>query len=55
MRFVAADAGLGVRHGADGLGALLVTSSLMLGVYDIVDSAAIGASATAVLVNVALA
>jgi EmrB/QacA subfamily drug resistance transporter len=55
MRFVAADAGLGVRHGADGLGALLVTSSLMLGVYAIVDSAAIGASATAVLVIVALA
>ncbi|HEU0167333.1 MAG TPA: MFS transporter, partial [Chloroflexota bacterium] len=49
LRFVSADKGLGVRHGADGYGALLVTASLMLGVYAIVDSAAIGGVATALL------
>ncbi|MBV8086730.1 MAG: MFS transporter [Chloroflexi bacterium] len=54
LRFVAKDAGLGLRHGADGFGALLVTASLMLGVYAIVDSAAIGGAGTAVLGLVAL-
>ena len=37
LRLLRADRGLGLRHGADLPGALLVTSGLMLGVYAIVD------------------
>ena len=36
LRMVPRDAGLGVAHGFDGLGAVLVTAALMLGVYAIV-------------------
>ena len=36
LRMVPRDAGLGVSHGFDGLGAVLVTAALMLGVYAIV-------------------
>jgi EmrB/QacA subfamily drug resistance transporter len=36
VRFVSRDAGLGLRQGADVLGATLVTGALMLGVYTIV-------------------
>src|SRR5204862_3488706 len=39
-RVLPSDAGLGMRQGADGLGALLITASLMLGVYTIVKPAA---------------
>jgi EmrB/QacA subfamily drug resistance transporter len=42
LRLVRADAGLGIGHGADVLGALLVTGSLMLGVYTIVEAAGYG-------------
>src|SRR6185312_6313626 len=40
IRLVPADRGLGFREGADVLGAALVTSALMLGVYTIVKPAA---------------
>ncbi|MEZ5155217.1 MAG: DHA2 family efflux MFS transporter permease subunit [Solirubrobacterales bacterium] len=40
MRLIARDRGPGFGHGADVLGALLITSSLMLGVYTIVEPAA---------------
>jgi MFS family permease len=40
MRLIARDEGLGLGQGADALGAVLVTSSLMLGVYTIVQPAA---------------
>src|SRR3954463_13656213 len=36
LRMVPRDVGLGLRHGFDALGAVLVTSALMLGVYAIV-------------------
>jgi EmrB/QacA subfamily drug resistance transporter len=59
-RLVPADAGLGLREGADARGAVLVTASLMLGVYTIVGAAdhgwtsartlALGAVAVALLV-----
>lgn len=41
-RLLQADTGLGLGEGADVLGALLVTTALMLGVYTIVDSANYG-------------
>jgi EmrB/QacA subfamily drug resistance transporter len=37
LRFVDRDAGLGLRHGADAFGAVLVTAALMLGVYTILE------------------
>src|ERR1700760_2310409 len=40
LRVLPSDAGLGMRQGADGLGALLITAALMLGVYTIVKPAA---------------
>lgn len=40
IRVLPSDAGLGMRQGADGLGALLITAALMLGVYTIVKPAA---------------
>jgi EmrB/QacA subfamily drug resistance transporter len=42
LRLVTADRGLGLAGGADVLGAVLVTSSLMLGVYTIVETADYG-------------
>src|ERR1700748_2043835 len=39
-RVLPSDAGLGMRQGADALGALLITAALMLGVYTIVKPAA---------------
>jgi EmrB/QacA subfamily drug resistance transporter len=47
-RLVAGDRGVGLRAGADALGALLVTGALMLGVFAIVtENAAVGAVAVA--------
>jgi EmrB/QacA subfamily drug resistance transporter len=40
VRLVQPDAGLGIKAGADGPGAVLVTAALMLGVYTIVEPAA---------------
>jgi EmrB/QacA subfamily drug resistance transporter len=56
-RLVGRDVGIGLRSGADVLGALLVTSSLMLGVYAIVEAAdeGWGSAQTLVLGAVALA
>lgn len=42
QRVLAADTGLGLRAGADAVGALLVTSGLMLGVYTIVETTRFG-------------
>jgi EmrB/QacA subfamily drug resistance transporter len=42
LRLIERDRGIGLRHGADVLGALLVTSSLMLLVYTIVEAADYG-------------
>jgi EmrB/QacA subfamily drug resistance transporter len=42
MRLLARESGLGLGHGADVLGALLVTGALMLGVYTIVEAADYG-------------
>jgi EmrB/QacA subfamily drug resistance transporter len=42
VRLVERDAGLGRRHGADALGAVLVTAALMLGVYTILEVASYG-------------
>ena len=42
IRLLEGDAGIGLRKGADVLGALLVTTALMLGVYTIVTSGAYG-------------
>jgi MFS family permease len=39
-QFIERDSGIGIRQGADVLGAVLITSSLMLGVYTIVEPAA---------------
>src|SRR5215211_4894637 len=39
LRLLAADRGVGLREGADVMGAILVTSALMLGVYTIVEAA----------------
>ncbi len=55
LRLVERDQGLGLARGADGLGAVLVTGALMLGVYTIVDSAKLGSTATTVLALVAVA
>src|SRR3989442_4642259 len=41
-RLLDADSGIGLREGADVVGAFLVTASLMLGVYTIVESATYG-------------
>src|SRR5438128_9528442 len=41
-RLLDADSGIGLREGADGVGAVLVTAALMLGVYTIVESATYG-------------
>jgi EmrB/QacA subfamily drug resistance transporter len=38
MRFIENDEGLGLKQGADVIGAILVTAALMLGVYTIVES-----------------
>jgi EmrB/QacA subfamily drug resistance transporter len=42
LRLLAPESGLGLGHGADVLGALLVTGALMLGVYTIVEAADYG-------------
>jgi EmrB/QacA subfamily drug resistance transporter len=42
LRLIAHEEGLGLRHGADVLGAVLVTGSLMLGVYTIVEAGSNG-------------
>jgi EmrB/QacA subfamily drug resistance transporter len=56
-RLVGKDQGIGLRRGADVVGALLVTSSLMLGVYAIVEAADAGwgAAQTLILGAVAIA
>src|SRR5438094_5784537 len=41
-RLLESDSGIGLREGADVVGAVLVTASLMLGVYTIVESASYG-------------
>src|SRR5947209_8519703 len=58
MRVLPAEGGLGLRQGADALGALLITAALMLGVYTIVKPAAEqgwGSGQTLVLGGVSLA
>jgi EmrB/QacA subfamily drug resistance transporter len=58
LRVLPADRGIGLRAGADGLGALLVTGALMLGVYTIVKPAAEdgwGAGTTLILGALAVA
>src|SRR5689334_1683522 len=50
-RMLANDRGLGVSRGADVLGALLVTGSLMLAVYTIVESSVYGFASTHTLVT----
>jgi EmrB/QacA subfamily drug resistance transporter len=47
-RWIARDAGLGLRSGADVPGAVLVTGALMLGVYTIVDARSLGLALLAV-------
>ena len=42
LRLITNDRGIGLGHGADVLGAVLVTVALMLGVYTIVDAADVG-------------
>ncbi len=42
MRFVSADRGIGLREGADVVGAVLVTGALMLGVYTLLEAANYG-------------
>jgi len=46
LRLLAADRGVGLREGADVMGAILVTSALMLGVYTIVEAANYGWGST---------
>jgi EmrB/QacA subfamily drug resistance transporter len=46
IRVIASDRGIGFREGADAVGALLVTASLMLGVYTIVEAATYGWAST---------
>ena len=53
-RLLEADPGLGLREGADVIGAILVTAALMLGVYTIVASSSFGLN-TLVLGGVAVA
>ncbi len=58
LRVLPADRGIGIRAGADAVGALLITGALMLGVYTIVKPAAEdgwGATTTLVLGAVAVA
>jgi EmrB/QacA subfamily drug resistance transporter len=58
LRLLDADRGIGIGRGADVLGAVLITSSLMLGVYTIVEPAATdgwGAAGTLTLGAVSLA
>ena len=50
LRLIEDDRGIGLRAGADALGAILVTSSLMLGVYTIVGAADHGWGSTRTLV-----
>ena len=50
LRLIEDDEGIGLREGADGLGAVLVTASLMLGVYTIVGAAEHGWGSTRTLV-----
>jgi EmrB/QacA subfamily drug resistance transporter len=50
VRVIAREKGIGFAHGADALGATLVTSALMLGVYTIVQAADNGWTATRTLV-----
>ena len=50
LRLIEDDRGIGLRAGADALGAILVTGSLMLGVYTIVGAAEHGWGATRTLV-----
>jgi EmrB/QacA subfamily drug resistance transporter len=54
-RLLEDDPGIGLGEGADVLGALLVTASLMLGVYAIVDSSSYGLGSTHTLAFGALA
>jgi EmrB/QacA subfamily drug resistance transporter len=49
-RLVESDEGIGIREGADVPGAVLITSSLMLGVYTIVEAATRGWGSTTTLV-----
>ncbi|HLG70459.1 MAG TPA: MFS transporter [Chloroflexota bacterium] len=49
VRLLEPEKGLGMAAGADGLGAALVTASLMLGVYAIVDSPELGSAGAAAL------
>jgi EmrB/QacA subfamily drug resistance transporter len=42
IRLLASDRGLGIGEGADVIGAILITASLMLGVYTIVESSTFG-------------
>src|ERR1700724_3931028 len=42
VRLLASDRGVGIGAGADVLGALLITASLMVGVYTIVESSTVG-------------
>src|SRR5205814_876601 len=46
LRLLAADQGVGLRRGADAVGATLVTAALMLGVYTIIESADYGWGST---------
>src|SRR2546421_7413745 len=48
-RLLESDRGIGLRSGADALGAVLITSGLMLGVYTIVESSAYGLVSTRTL------
>src|SRR2546422_9972431 len=56
-RMLDSDKGIGLGHGADVLGAIMVTSSLMLGVYTIVQTSdyGLGSSRTLVLGGIAVA
>ena len=55
VRVLAPDTGLGLRSGADALGALLVTAGLMLGVYTIVETDRFGWASARTLASAALA
>ncbi len=54
VRVLASDEGLGLRAGADALGAVLVTAGLMLGVYTIVETNRFGWASTHTLAFAAL-
>jgi EmrB/QacA subfamily drug resistance transporter len=49
LRLIEPDRGIGLRHGADVAGAILVTSALMLGVYTIVEASDYGWSSARTL------